>query len=79
MRVELAGENLVGMCRFEQPVADLLNSLHPCLIIDLDVWLGAGHTEATKVFRVVDGMIAILFIKADMLDRISHLGSPTDD
>ena len=37
--VELAGENLVGVGRLEQSMANLLNLLHPCLIVDLDVWL----------------------------------------
>ena len=72
LRVELAGEDLVAMGRLKDPIANLLNLSHSYLVVDLDVGLGASDTEATKVPREVNRMESISFIKADMLNRITH-------
>ena len=60
------------MSRLEDSVADLLNLSHSCLIVYFDVGFGASDTEATKVRRAVDRMESVSFIKADMLDVVSH-------
>ena len=68
LRVELAGEDLVAMCRLKDPVADLLNLSHSYLVVDFDVGFRASDTEATKVSGEVDRMESVPFIKADVLD-----------
>ena len=79
MRVELAGEDFVIVGRFQQLVADLLNFGHSCFIVELDVGLRAGHAELSIVVRTVNGVIAIFFVKAEVLNRVSAICSPADN
>ena len=45
VRIELAGEDFVGVGRFQQLMANLLDSGHSCLIVELEVGLRAGDAE----------------------------------
>ena len=67
------------MGRLKDPIANLLNLSHSYLVVYLDVGLRASDTEATKVTWEVDRMEFVSFIKADVLDRISHAWVPAND
>ena len=66
--VVLAGENFVSVGRFKQLMADLLNFGHSCFIVELDVGLRAGYAEFAIVVRTVNGVIAVFFVKAEVLN-----------
>lgn len=49
-------------------VTDLLDPLHPLLVVDLDVWLSTGDAETASVSSVVNRMVLLLIVKLDVLD-----------
>ena len=68
VRIELAGENFVGVGGLQQPMAYLLNSGHSCIIEDLDVRLRTSHAEVSIGIRTVNGVKTVFFVKADVLN-----------
>ena len=76
MRVELAGEDFVGVGRFQQFVTNLLNFGHSCFIVELDVGLRASHAELFVVVRTVNCVKTVFFVEAEVLNRVSVICSP---
>lgn len=76
--IELAGEDLVGVCGVDS-ITNLLDARHPLFIIDFNVRLRTSQNEATSIPSVVDRMVLVRLVECDVLDRIAHAVVPLND
>ena len=70
MRVELACEDFVGVCRVNF-VTNLLNSEHAVFVIDFNIGLSTGDYEPPRITAIVDSMIAVFLVDENMLDGVA--------